>query len=52
MHTMMEQAAMTGALPIFTIFLNENSKPSAKSKNITPISAQRWMLPVSITDGV
>ena len=34
-----ETAAMTGAKPIFRIFLNEKSNPSANNRNSTPISA-------------
>ncbi len=39
MEKMMVRTAMTGAMPIFTIFLNEKSRPRVKSRNITPMSA-------------
>lgn len=45
-------AAITAGPPTFTIFLKLNSSPKAKSRNITPISAQTWMLACSITEGV
>ena len=34
----MKLAAMTGAMPIFRIFLNEKSRPNAKRRNTTPMS--------------
>ena len=43
-------AAMTGAMPIFRTFLNEKSRPSANSRNITPMSAHVWMSALSMTD--
>ena len=47
---MMVSVVMTGATPIFMIFLNEKSKPKEKSKNITPMSAHVFMSVLSITD--
>ncbi len=40
---------MMGEAPILSIFLNEKSRPSEKSRNITPMSAQRCMLSMSAT---
>ncbi len=50
MEKTMLMAAMMGAMPIFRIFLNEKSRPSAKSRNITPMSAHVWMSVLSMTD--
>ena len=44
MKKMMVQVEMMGDAPIFRIFLNEKSRPSENSRNITPISAQRCTL--------
>ena len=52
MQNITQQAAMTGPMPIFTIFLNENSRPRVNMRNITPMSAHVCMLPVSLTEGV
>ena len=52
MKKMMLTAAMTGAMPIFRIFLTENSSPNAKSRNVTPMSAHVCMSPLSTTDMV
>ena len=38
---MMLTVEITGEAPIFTIFLNEKSRPSENSRNITPMSAHR-----------
>ena len=46
------QAAIIGAMPIRSIFLNEKSSPNEKSKKMTPMSAQVWMSALSITDMV
>ena len=46
----MVRAAMTGAIPIFKIFLNEKSRPSENNKNITPISAHVCISALSTTD--
>ena len=46
----MLMAAMTGAMPIFSIFLNEKSSPREKRRKITPMSAHVWMLALSTTD--
>ena len=50
MQNMIVQAAMTGAMPIFRIFLNEKSRPSANNRNITPMSAHALTLSMSTTD--
>ena len=52
MKKMMVQAAMIGDMPIFRIFLTENSSPNAKSRNVTPMSAHVCMSPLSTTDMV
>ena len=52
MANTMDMAAMTGAMPIFSIFLNENSSPSAKSRNTTPMSAHMCTSERSTTEGV
>ena len=52
MQKMMVRAAMTGAMPILSIFLKENSSPNEKSRNMTPMSAQVCTSPLSITDMV
>ena len=49
MQKMMLMVEMTGEAPIFRIFLNEKSSPSEKSRNITPMSAHRWMFSPSTT---
>ena len=46
----MLHAAMTGAIPIFRIFLNEKSSPSANRRNKTPMSAHVWMFSLSTTE--
>ena len=43
---------MMGEAPIFRIFLNEKSRPSEKSRNMTPMSAHRWTFSTSATDAV
>ena len=48
----MVTAEMTGDAPIFRIFLNEKSRPSENSRNITPMSAHRWMFSMSATEAV
>ena len=45
-----ETAAITGAMPILRIFLNEKSNPSANSKKSTPMSAHVWIFSLSTTD--
>lgn len=52
MKNMMAQAATTGFDPMPTIFLKLNSRPSVNMRNMTPMSAQVCMLPVSSTVGV
>ena len=52
MQNMTLQEAMTGPMPILTIFLNENSRPSVNIKNMTPMSAHVCMLLISLTLGV
>ena len=49
MKKMMLTTEIIGDAPIFKIFLNEKSSPKEKSRNITPMSAQRWMLAISTT---
>ena len=51
-ENIMVMAAITGAMPILIIFLNEKSSPKENNKNITPISAQVWMSALSTTDMV
>ena len=46
----MQQVAMTGDTPILMIFLKEKSRPSEKSRNITPMSPHIRMLALSTTD--
>ena len=48
----MVSVVITGVIPIFIIFLNEKSRPSENSRNITPMSAQVLMSTASITDMV
>ena len=52
MQNMTVQAAMTGPMPILTIFLKENSSPRVNIRKITPISDHRCMLVKSSTEGV
>ena len=52
MHRMIASAAIIGAAPIFRIFLNENSRPRAKSRKMTPISLHTWMPCISVTLGM
>ena len=52
MQNMMVSAAMIGAMPILRIFLIEKSRPRAKSRNITPMSAHVWIFSLSMTDMV
>ena len=52
MQKMMQMVEMMGDAPIFRIFLNEKSRPSENSRNITPMSAQRWILSMSTTDEI
>ena len=49
---MMVDTAMMGDIPILMIFLNEKSSPNENKRNMTPMSAQIWMLSLSITDMV
>ena len=49
LHTM-AIVAMMGCMPILSIFLNEKSRPSEKSKNITPMLAHVSMSSWSTTD--
>ncbi len=49
---MMVTVEIMGEAPIFRIFLNEKSRPSENSRNMTPISAHSWMLSTSATDAV
>ena len=46
------RAAITGAIPILRIFLNEKSSPNENRRNITPMSAHVWISPLSTTDMV
>jgi hypothetical protein len=46
---MMVIVDMMGEAPIFRIFLKEKSRPSENNRNITPMSAHRWMFSVSAT---
>ena len=48
----MTTVAMMGEAPIFTIFLNEKSRPSEKRVKMTPMSAQVWISVSSTTDMV
>ena len=41
MEKMMAMAEINGETPIFRIFLNEKSRPSENSRNMTPMSAHR-----------
>ena len=43
-------AAITGARPIFRIFLKEKSRPRENSRNMTPMSAQVLISALSTTD--
>ena len=52
MEKMMAMVEMKGETPMRSIFLNEKSSPSENSRNMTPMSAQRWMLAVSATEAV
>ena len=47
---MMVSEAITGAAPIFSIFLNEKSSPREKSRKMTPMSAHVCTSARSITD--
>ena len=51
MEKTMVRAAITGALPILRIFLNEKSRPREKSRNITPMSAHDCMFSLSTARG-
>ena len=50
MEKMMVLTAITGAAPIFNIFLNEKSSPKEKSRKMTPMSAQVCTSARSTTD--
>ena len=52
MEKMITIVEINGDAPIFRIFLNEKSRPSENSRNITPMSAHSWMLSLSATDAV
>ena len=52
MAKMMQTTEMMGEAPIFRIFLNEKSRPNENNRNMTPMSAQRWMLDISTTEAV
>lgn len=52
MKKMIVQVDMMGEAPILRIFLNEKSRPNEKSRNITPISAQRCTFSISATEAV
>ena len=52
MQNTMTTVAMMGEAPIFTIFLNEKSRPSEKRVKMTPMSAQVWISVSSTTDMV
>ena len=52
MEKIIVMAAMTGPLPILSIFLKLNSIPIVNIRNITPMLAHVSMLPVSLTVGV
>ena len=45
-------APMTAVPPTFISFLKLKSSPRAKSRKITPMSAQMWMLSTSATDEI
>ena len=48
----MATVEMTGEAPFFRIFLNEKSRPRENSRNMTPMSAHRWMFDMSATEAV
>ena len=52
MQKMMVTVEIIGEAPIFRIFLNEKSRPSENSRNITPMSAHSCTLSVSTIDAV
>ena len=52
MEKMITMVEMNGEAPIFNIFLNEKSRPNENNKNMTPMSAHRWIFSVSATDAV
>lgn len=52
MQNTITTVAMMGEAPIFTIFLNEKSRPSEKRVKMTPMSAQVWISVSSTTDMV
>ena len=52
MPMMMATAAMIGAAPIFSIFLNENSSPRANSRKMTPMSLHVCTPSMSVTLGM
>ena len=49
---MIVMVEMMGDAPILRIFLKEKSSPRENSKNITPMSAHRWMFDMSVTEAV
>lgn len=52
MHIIIVEAAIMGAAPIRMIFLNENSRPSANSRKMTPMSDHKCTLSMSVTLGI
>ena len=50
MQNTMVSVEITGAMPIFRIFLMEKSSPRENIRNITPMSAHVWMSVLSMTD--
>ena len=52
MQRMMVMAAIMGAMPILSIFLNEKSRPRENSRKMTPMSAHICTSALSITDMV
>ena len=52
MQNIIVMVEMMGEAPILRIFLNEKSSPNENSRNITPMSAQSFMLSKSTTDAV
>ena len=52
MQKIMVTVEIMGEAPIFRIFLNEKSRPKEKSRNMTPMSAHRWIFSWSTTEAV
>ena len=51
-NAMTKQALTMGVMPIFTIFLNENSRPRVNMRKMTPMELHVSTLSVSLTVGV